>query len=195
MSEENLVCEEIRCEHLVQDQWIDFRRSAYRFPDGRVFEPYYSYTRRDYAVIVASDEGGDFLCVRQFRQGLRQVTTEFPAGGIELMDANPESRTQHALAAARRELQEETGFVSDSWEHLLTVPAQATLSDNYAYIFRAKNCRPASGQKLDDMELLKVQKHTADEIEDMISSGRFQQAVHILAWLLAQRQKDGAKNR
>ena len=59
-----LVCEEIRCEHLVRDQWIDFRRSAYRFPDGRVFEPYYSYTRRDYAVIVATDEAGDVLCVR-----------------------------------------------------------------------------------------------------------------------------------
>ena len=59
--EKDLMCEEIRCEHLVQDQWIDFRRSAYRFPDGRVFEPYYSYSRRDYAVIVASDEDGNYL--------------------------------------------------------------------------------------------------------------------------------------
>ena len=84
--EKDLMCEEIRCEHLVQDQWIDFRRSAYRFPDGRVFEPYYSYTRRDYAVIVASDEAGSFLCVRQFRQGIRQVTTEFPAYGCNIIN-------------------------------------------------------------------------------------------------------------
>ena len=45
-------------------------RSAYRFPDGSVFEPYYSYSRRDYVVIVASDEDGNYLCVRQFRQGI-----------------------------------------------------------------------------------------------------------------------------
>ena len=182
--EKDLMCEEIRCEHLVQDQWIDFRRSAYRFPDGRVFEPYYSYTRRDYAVIVASDEGGSFLCVRQFRQGIRQVTTEFPAGGIERKDGEA-CTVEQALTAAQRELREETGYVSDSWTHLLTVPSQATLSDNYAWIFRAENCRPAAAQKLDEMELLDVLKHTPDEIEALIASGRFQQAVHVAAWLLA----------
>ena len=53
---ENLEWEEISTEHIVQDEWIDFRRSAYRFPDGSVFEPYYSYSRRDYVVIAASDE-------------------------------------------------------------------------------------------------------------------------------------------
>lgn len=185
--EKDLMCEEIRCEHLVQDQWIDFRRSAYRFPDGRVFEPYYSYTRRDYAVIVASDEAGSFLCVRQFRQGIRQVTTEFPAGGIERKDG--ESCTlEQALTAAQRELREETGYVSDHWTHLLTVPSQATLSDNYAWIFRAENCRPAAEQKLDEMELLDVLKYTPAEIEEMIASGRFQQAVHVAAWLLACRR-------
>ena len=59
--------EEISTEHLVSDEWIDFRRSAYRFPDGRVFEPFYTYSRRDYVVIVASDAEGRYLCVRQFR--------------------------------------------------------------------------------------------------------------------------------
>ena len=83
---ENLVWEEIRTEHIVQDEWIDFRRSAYRFPDGRVLEPFYSFSRKDYVVIVASDTEGRYLCVRQFRQGIRKVTTEFPAGGIERKD-------------------------------------------------------------------------------------------------------------
>lgn len=53
-SDENLAWEEVRTEHIVQDEWIDFRRSAYRFPDGTVFEPYYSYSRKDYVVIVAT---------------------------------------------------------------------------------------------------------------------------------------------
>ena len=38
------------------------------------------------------------------------------------------------------------------------------------------------------MELLDVQKHSPAEIEEMIFSGRFQQAVHITAWLLAARK-------
>ena len=80
-----------------------------------------------------------------------------------------------------------SGYGSDCWTHLLTVPSQATLSDNYAWIFRAENCRPAGSRKLDEMELLETVKHTPAEIEAMISSGRFQQAVHVAAWLLASR--------
>lgn len=190
---ENLIWEEIRTEHIVQDQWIDFRRSAYRFPDGSEFEPYYSYSRRDYVVIVASDEDGNYLCVRQFRHGIKEVTTEFPAGGIERTDGREygsgrgSSAAEDALEAAKRELLEETGYVSEDWSFLLTVPSNATIADNYAHIFMARNCRKFGDQNLDETEFLNVRKHSADEIEDMIDQGNFQQAVHIMAWLLAQR--------
>ena len=73
---EDLDWEEVRTEHIVEDEWIDFRRSAYRFPDGKVFEPFYSYSRRDYCVIVATDEEGRYLCVRQFRSEERRVGKE-----------------------------------------------------------------------------------------------------------------------
>ena len=41
MNEKDLEWEEISREHIVQDEWIDFRKSSYRYPDGRVFEPFY----------------------------------------------------------------------------------------------------------------------------------------------------------
>ena len=65
-----LMWEEVKREHIIQDEWLDFRRLAYRLPDGTVSEPYYTYSRRDYVVIVASDENGRYLCVRQYRQGV-----------------------------------------------------------------------------------------------------------------------------
>ena len=147
MKDEELIWEEISTEHIVQDEWIDFRRSAYRFPDGKIWQPYYSFTRRNYAVVVASDEEGRFICVRQFRQGIKQVTTEFPAGAIEQKDG--EDPQTAALRGAQRELREETGYVSDTWRPLLTIPSNATISDNYAYLFAAENCRKVTGQELD----------------------------------------------
>lgn len=186
--EENLIWTEIKTEHIIQDQWIDFRKSSYRYPDGRVFEPFYSYSRRNYTVIVASDEDGRYLCVRQYRQGIRQVTTEFPAGGIERVSGKEYGSNEYietALEAAKRELAEETGYVSPDWEHLLTIPSNATLADNYACVFRAKNCRKESEQKLDETEVLTVDKLSAEEIEALIHTGKFQQAVHVMAWLLA----------
>lgn len=190
-----LAWEEIHTEHIIQDEWIDFRRSSYRFPDGSVFEPFYSYSRRDYVVIVAYDTDGNYLCVRQFRQGIRQVTTEFPAGGIERKDgkeygSSKDLSAEDALAAAKRELLEETGYESDEWKALLTVPSNATLADNYAHLFVAGNCRRVSGQALDETEFLNVTKHSARELEEMIAKGEFQQAVHITAWLLSLRSRE-----
>ena len=192
MSEnEKLQWEEVSCEHIVNDEWIDFRKSRYRFPDGREFEPYYSYSRRDYVVIVATDEEGNYICVRQYRHGIKRVTTEFCAGGIERTDGKEYGNrqdaesTEDALAAAKRELMEETGYESDDWKFLLTVPSNATMADNYAYIYVAKNCRKVSGQNLDETEVLNVHLYNRAQIDEMIASGEFPQANHILALLLA----------
>ena len=201
----DLAWEAVSVEHIIQDEWIDFRKVRYRFPDGKEFEPFYNFSRRDYVVIVASDPEGNYLCVRQFRHGIGEVTTEFVAGGIEREDGAEYSRhrgagstvsadadrdSENALDAAKRELLEETGYGSDEWEFLMTLPSNATIADNYAYLFTAKNCRPVSGQSLDETEFLTVEKHTAREIEDLIAKGEFQQAMHITAWLLARRKED-----
>ena len=182
----NLEWEEISVEHVIQDQWIDFRKSRYRYPDGREFEPYYSYSRRDYVVIVATDEDGNYICVRQFRQGIKRVTVEFTAGGIERTDGKEygvqgDTASEQSLEAAKRELLEETGYSSDEWRFLLKVPSNATIADNYAYIYEAKNCRKVAEQSLDETEYLNTELHTKEEIEELIRGGEFAQAIHILA--------------
>ncbi len=193
-AKDELAWERVSVKHIVQNEWIDIREEAYRFPDGTVFTPFYSYSRRNYVVIVASDTDGNYLCVRQFRQGVKKVTTEFPAGGMERTDgkeygeADRDKLSEDALEAAKRELLEETGYSSDEWAHLLTIPSNATIADNYAYVFRARNCRKVSGQDLDDTEFLNVKLHSAEEIEKMIFSGDFQQSMHVMAWLLAGRE-------
>ena len=185
----SLVWEEVSCEHLVQDEWIDFRRVAYRLPDGKVWSPYYNYSRRSYVVIVPETEHGTYLCVRQYRHGIREVTTEFPAGGIETKgDAADYDRSvpaEDALEAAKRELLEETGCVADSFTPLITIPSNATIADNYAHVFLARNCRKVSGQHLDETEFLNVELHSKEEIEELIRTGKFQQMAHVAAWYLA----------
>lgn len=190
---EDLAWEEVSVEHIVQDEWIDFRRLAYRFPDGSVFEPYYAYSRRDYVIVVASDCEGNYLCVRQFRQGIKQVTTEFPAGGLERPDGkeyragSEDAASEDALDAAKRELLEETGYSSEEWTHLITIPSNATIADNYAHVYMAENCRKVGAQKLDETEFLNVELHTEEEIEELVRTGKFQQAAHVMAWLLAKK--------
>lgn len=190
--DEKLVWKIEEVEHLVTDEWIDFRKVSYRFPDDRVFSPFYSYSRRSYVVIVASDEEGNFLCVRQFRHGIGEVTTEFPAGGIETASGisyDNGKGSEDTLETAKRELLEETGYRSDEWEHLLSVPSNATMADNYAHLYRAKNCRRVSDLQLDETEFLVRETKTAQEIETLIKEGKFQQAMHILAWSLTKERE------
>lgn len=185
----DLVWEEVKVNHLVQDEFIDFREVDYRLPDGKIGPPFYNYSRKDYVVILASDENDNFICVKQFRHGIREVTTEFPAGGIEADTLAPYAKSgkdgkwlEEAFDAAKRELKEETGYVSDDWKHLITVPSNATMADNYAFIFVARNCRLAGAQSLDDTEFINVYLHSAEAIDSMIIDGHFQQAMHIMAW-------------
>ena len=190
---ENLFWEEVRTTHIIQNEWIDFREHAYRFPDGNVYEPFYTYSRRDYAVVVAFDADGNYICVRQFRQGIRQVTTEFPAGGLERSDGkdyrgNDDDLCEDALEAAKRELLEETGYVSEEWKHLITIPSNATISDNNAYVYVALNCHRVKDQDLDDMEFLNVEILSPEALENLVHTGGFQQSVHVMAWLLAVKQ-------
>ncbi|MDO4651153.1 MAG: NUDIX hydrolase [Eubacteriales bacterium] len=191
--DKNLTWTPVSVEHLVKDQWIDFRKVRYRFPNGEEFEPYYQYSRRDYVVIVARDCDGRYLCVRQFRHGIGKVTVEFSAGGIEREGGTeyggPESNTakESALEAAKRELQEETGYVSSDWKLLLAIPSNPTIADNYAYVFQADHCRKTADLDLDDTEFLEPELYTEEEIQSLVEEGSFAQPVHVMAWLMARK--------
>ena len=65
------------------------------------------------------------------------------------------------------------------------------MGDNFAHVYRAENCRKVGGQELDATEFLNVELHTEQEIQEMIYSGRFQQTVHVMAWLLAKERAQG----
>lgn len=224
MKDENLAWQHISTETILHDRWMDMRKSEYALPDGKTAGPFYTFSRKDYAVIVATDTEGNYILVRQYRQGIRKVTDEFPAGGIESgidreyrMDfytenglpvpeddpcdngfsetstvepfyAKPE---ENALAGAKRELLEETGYVSDEWEYLTKIPSAATIADNWAYIFRARNCVKAAGQTLDSTEFVNARLASPEEVKNMIAEGTFLQAMHVAAYYLAKEDDNG----
>ena len=186
---DELIFREKETRHLVHNRWIDLREVTYTMPDGQESPPYYTYSRKNYCVIVATDPDGKYICVRQFRPGLGKVTCEFCAGGIERQGETqygPDASEQEdPLRAAQRELREETGYVSEDWELMLTVPSNATMADNYAYLFRAGNCRRERAQDLDESEFLRVELLPPEELDRRVRAGGFEQAMHVLAWRLA----------
>ena len=194
-------------EHIIQDQWIDFRRNEYKLPDGQTISPVYNYSKHSFSLVVATDKDGKYICVRQYRHGIDEITTEFPAGGIEyakegeVADASPQAKEsfigkepitkeniiateEEAFEAAKRELREETGYTSDNWTHLLTIPANATISNSNVHIYCATDCTLSAPQELDATEFLNVVTLSETELLSAINGGDFKQALHVLAYYL-----------
>jgi ADP-ribose pyrophosphatase len=119
---ERLVASEL----LHRGRFLEFRVDTVERADGR-------RARRDVAVhpgavaIVAVDPEGRVLLVRQYRHPAGRALLEIPAGTL---DRDPASgATEDPDAAARRELEEETGYRAGSWERLTdfwTAPGFAT---------------------------------------------------------------------
>ena len=189
-ADERLWLGEVSEELLFEDRRFQLCRSGYRSWDDKTHGPYYTLKVSSYVVVVATDTSGNYICVRQFRPGIKEITTEFPAGGLIADSPAPLCSQEVLLENAKRELREETGYTCDQWTHLMTVPANVALTNNYAVIFMAENCEKKERQQLDDTEYLEVAIYSPDELRHMVRSGGFQHTVHIMAYYLEQERKD-----
>jgi 8-oxo-dGTP pyrophosphatase MutT (NUDIX family) len=98
--------------------------------------PHYSLQTRDYVSIVAVDQSGSLLLVRQFRPTLWQATLEIPSGHVE--------EGQKPEEAARIELFEETGHEVEHIELLANLSPDTGRIANRMWCFFAGNARPTS---------------------------------------------------
>jgi ADP-ribose pyrophosphatase len=127
----------------------------YLLPNGREAEIAIKDEGTSVTIFAVTPCKKVIMC-RQYRPGPDLVLDELPAGRVDPGE-NP-------LAAAKRELREETGQASDDWL-LLGKPLECAYSTIQRYAFMAKNCYQSSGQDLDPMETIEVvHKSTGDLI-------------------------------
>ncbi|MFI5755959.1 NUDIX domain-containing protein [Streptomyces sp. NPDC051569] len=124
-------------------------------PDGSVHS-------RDYQVhpgsvaILALDDAGRVLVLRQYRHPVRQKLWEIPAGLLDIPGENP-------LAAAQRELYEEAYVKAGDWRVLTDVYTSPGGTDEALRIFLARDLSEADGARFEvaeeeaDMELERVE--------------------------------------
>ena len=112
------------------------------------------------AVLLVND--GKILLERQFRFPYNKVIWEIPAGKLNKGE-NPEH-------AARRELEEETGYRAEKLERLVEVYPSPGYTDEIIYVFKA-DAATLEKQHLDDDEFVNAEFVEIPRIEEMIESG------------------------
>lgn len=138
----------------------------------------------DWVNVVALTGDGMAVLVRQYRHGTGETTLEIPGGAVD-----PEDRS--ALAAAKRELREETGYVARHWRLLGVVTPNPAFQTNSCSTFLAEGAQPAGEADPDPGEELDVVLVPARSLPSLARRGVIRHALVIAAfyWLMTRRQK------
>lgn len=133
----------------------------------------------DWVNVVALTPEGLFILVRQYRHGTREYTVEIPGGAVDRGDADP-------AAAARRELEEETGYVPATLEPIGVVEPNPAFQTNRCHTFLARGARPEGTMSLDPGEEIEVFLASPDEVVGMVRRGEIRHSLVIAAlfWAL-----------
>ena len=99
-------------EEVFSGRLLRVRRDTVRLPDGKQATREF-VTHPGAVVMIAELPNGKLLFERQFRYPLDRVFLELPAGKIH--------PGEDILLTARRELQEETGYVAEYWLSLIHI--------------------------------------------------------------------------
>jgi ADP-ribose diphosphatase len=129
----------------------------------------------DCIAVVALDEQGNVLLVRQFRHAVDSFLLEIPAGGID--------SGEEPVDAVRRELQEEIGYFPRKIDKLGGFYATPGYGTEYLHCFVATDLVPARlvAEDTDDIELVRASN---GQISQLIASGEICDAKSIAALLM-----------
>lgn len=134
------------------------------------------------------------LLVRQFRSPAGRTLLEIPAGTLDMDETT--GATEDPDVAARRELEEETGFRAGSWRHVgsfWTAPGFAT---ELMHLYLAGDLAPAHADRLgpDDDERLQLVHLPWRDAVAAAERGEIADAKSLvgLFWLARLRAAEGA---
>lgn len=140
------------------------------FPNGTVIKDWPWVVTPDFVNVMAVTQEGLVLCFRQMKYAVEGETLAVPGGYLEAGES--------PLAAAQRELREETGYEADMWESLGTYAVDGNRGNGTAYLFLATGARPVQAIDADDLEDQELLLLTMPEIESALAAGHFK----VLPW-------------
>lgn len=173
--------ETLRSELVFDHRWYQLRRDHVELPDGQVLDDYFVSVRPHVVLTFPLTADNQVVFVRQYKHAAGQILLELPGGVLDAGETSP-------LAAAQRELLEETGYAPGQVEHLLDVFDNPTKDTNSISFFLARNVRLVAAQHLDPTENIEVVLVPLAEVEGRILRGDIRVSGSVALCLLALRR-------
>ena len=165
----------IKKEILYNGNFLNIIKETYKLPNQNIVEKekVIKNKGKDSVIIIAITQNKEFIITFQNRIK-DKLLAEFPSGYIEFNEG--------PLIAAKRELQEETGYISDDLFIVDSCYTSPGIDNSTTYIVIANNCIKTEEIKLNSTELVNYGLFTEIELEYLINKNIINGAINKLAY-------------
>ncbi|MCS4485483.1 NUDIX domain-containing protein [Staphylococcus americanisciuri] len=151
---------------------IDVEKHLVSLPNGKT--AYREVVKHNGAVAVcAMNPEGQVILVKQFRKPLEHALLEIPAGKLEVGEDRE--------AAARRELEEETGYRAKTMQHIGDVYGTPGFSNELISIYFTNDLEKGD-VNLDEDEFVKTVLYSLSDVEQAVKNREINDAKTLIAF-------------
>lgn len=135
-------------------------------PDGRRIPDWPIVQLKNYVNVMAVNKAGEVMILEGYKHGIGASSWQVVGGYLEEGEA--------PLAAAQRELLEETGYQSSDWTFLGSFIVDANRRAGQATFFLARSARQVALPDDDDLEEFDLRWVSTAEVRQALHDGRVQ---------------------
>jgi len=157
-----------------KNPWWQVRADQVICPDGRRGVYYVADLRHFVSVFPLANDGKSLYLIRQWRYPIDQNSWESSQGTI--------NRAEMPLAAAKRELREETGFTAKKWNKIGFSYLANGFANQAFYIYVARDLTPGVRRLESTEQDMIMKKFSFQQIDHMISQGIILDAPTIVSF-------------
>lgn len=147
------------------------KRVSVDLPDGSTFDQFV-LSLPEAVVVAAVNDARELLMIRRFRFVVDRWLWELPGGYVE--------DGEEPAVAAKRELEEETGWTSDTVERLVTFEPMVGTASAPNLVYVARGC-VLTGSSIDPNEASEVRWIPLDEAASLVVSGEIVGSASVVA--------------
>ncbi len=164
---------------LIDSPMFTFSKYKFLHGDKNTIHDFFILDTSDWVNILPLTADNQVVLIRQYRAGIDEILIEIPGGIMDTGEKDP-------IVTAKRELEEETAYVSDDLELLGTMFPNPSFMTNKNYFVLAKNVKPLGHTHFDPSEYIETFTVPLEKIPEMIRNGEILHSLTINAFALYQ---------
>lgn len=162
----------LKSETIFNGRVIQVFKDEIELSDGK--KSFREVVKHSGGVVILAVKDDKIVLVKQFRYPMKKVLLELPAGKLE--------RGEDPFEAAKRELEEETGYCAETWTDLGFVYTSPGYSDEKLYLYKAENLRYTYCHP-DDGEIIQAFEYPIKDVINMANNGEIIDAKTLCAMM------------